>query len=60
MIKQFFCIFTVLSFASYSSVTGRQLCSGITKTGKVCKKRALLGQEYCRVHEGGHTSNIHS
>lgn len=44
---------------SPSSITGRQLCSGITKTGKACKKRALLGQEYCRVHEGGHTSYTH-
>uniref|UniRef100_A0A3P8THM2 Brambleberry n=1 Tax=Amphiprion percula TaxID=161767 RepID=A0A3P8THM2_AMPPE len=41
------------SLVSNSSVSGRQLCSGITKTGKACKKRAVPGQEYCRVHEGG-------
>ncbi|XP_008276425.1 protein brambleberry isoform X2 [Stegastes partitus] len=46
------------SLGSNSSVSGRQLCSGITKTGKACKKRAVPGQEYCRVHEGGHTSHI--
>ncbi|RVE73664.1 hypothetical protein OJAV_G00033610 [Oryzias javanicus] len=44
---------------SNSSLTGRQLCNGITKTGKACKKRAVPGQEYCRVHEGGHTSYVH-
>ncbi|CAK6964467.1 protein brambleberry [Scomber scombrus] len=48
------------SLISNSSLSGRQLCNGITKTGKACKKRAVLGQEYCRVHEGGHTSYIHS
>ncbi|XP_070688767.1 protein brambleberry [Pempheris klunzingeri] len=48
------------SVASNSSLAGRQLCSGITKTGKACKKRAVPGQEYCRVHEGGHTSYVHS
>ncbi|KAM3875821.1 protein brambleberry-like [Diretmus argenteus] len=42
-----------LSLSSCSSLSGRQLCGGITKTGKACKKRATLGQEYCRVHEGG-------
>ncbi|XP_071767968.2 protein brambleberry isoform X2 [Centroberyx gerrardi] len=47
-----------LSLASNSSVSSRQLCCGITKTGKACKKRAVLGQEYCRVHEGGYTSYI--
>uniref|UniRef100_A0A3P9H0Z5 Brambleberry n=1 Tax=Oryzias latipes TaxID=8090 RepID=A0A3P9H0Z5_ORYLA len=45
---------------SNSSLTGRQLCNGITKTGKACKKRAVPGQEYCRVHEGGHTSYAQS
>ncbi|XP_029904861.1 protein brambleberry [Myripristis murdjan] len=49
-----------LSLASNSSLSGRQLCNGITKTGKACKKRALLGQEYCRVHEGGYTSYINT
>lgn len=43
-----------------SSLSGRQLCNGITKTGKACKKRAVPGQEYCRVHEGGHSSYVHS
>uniref|UniRef100_A0A8C8F5T8 Brambleberry n=1 Tax=Oncorhynchus tshawytscha TaxID=74940 RepID=A0A8C8F5T8_ONCTS len=39
-----------------SSVSGRQLCNGITRMGQQCKKRAVLGQEYCHVHEGGYTS----
>ncbi|KAM9364902.1 protein brambleberry [Pholidichthys leucotaenia] len=43
-----------------SLVSGRQLCSGITKTGKPCKNRAMPGQEYCRVHEGGHSSYVQS
>ncbi|XP_029004034.1 protein brambleberry isoform X1 [Betta splendens] len=45
---------------SNSSLSGRQLCSGITKTGKACKKRAVPGQEFCHVHEGGHSSYVHS
>ncbi|XP_042178250.1 protein brambleberry isoform X2 [Oncorhynchus tshawytscha] len=44
------------SLASNSSVSGRQLCNGITRMGQQCKKRAVLGQEYCHVHEGGYTS----
>ncbi|XP_040896592.1 protein brambleberry isoform X2 [Toxotes jaculatrix] len=48
------------SLVSNTSLSGRQLCNGITKTGKPCKKRAVPGQEYCRVHEGGHISYIHS
>ncbi|KAJ8278214.1 hypothetical protein GJAV_G00085160 [Gymnothorax javanicus] len=44
------------SISSNSSTSGRQLCHGTTKTGLPCKKRALLGQDYCRIHEGGHTS----
>ncbi|XP_068581082.1 protein brambleberry [Cebidichthys violaceus] len=48
------------SLVSNSSRSGRQLCNGVTKTGKSCKKRAVLGQEYCRVHGGGggHTSHV--
>eukprot|EP00064_Thunnus_orientalis_P017030 superscaffoldBa00003513_g17104 len=49
-----------LSLVSNSSLSGRQLCNGVTKTGKACKKRAVPGQEYCRVHEGGHSSYLHS
>ncbi|KAG8003396.1 Protein brambleberry [Nibea albiflora] len=48
------------SLVSNSSLSGRQLCNGITKTGKACKKRAVPGQEYCRVHEGGHASYVHT
>ncbi|XP_044216967.1 protein brambleberry [Thunnus albacares] len=48
------------SLVSNSSLSGRQLCNGVTKTGKACKKRAVPGQEYCRVHEGGHSSYLHS
>uniref|UniRef100_A0A8C1U2T4 Brambleberry n=1 Tax=Cyprinus carpio TaxID=7962 RepID=A0A8C1U2T4_CYPCA len=44
------------SLASNSSFSGRSLCSGITRLGQPCKKRALVGQDYCRLHEGGHTS----
>ncbi|KAM7387738.1 hypothetical protein PAMP_023958 [Pampus punctatissimus] len=47
------------SLVSNNSLSGRQLCNGVTKTGKACKKRAVPGQEYCHVHEGGHSSNIH-
>uniref|UniRef100_A0A3Q2W471 Brambleberry n=2 Tax=Haplochromis burtoni TaxID=8153 RepID=A0A3Q2W471_HAPBU len=46
------------SLVSNSSVSGRQLCNALTKRGKVCKKRAVPGQEYCRVHEGGHSSYV--
>ncbi|KAM8875162.1 protein brambleberry isoform 1-T3 [Spinachia spinachia] len=46
------------SLVSNSSLSARQLCNGVTKTGKACKKRAVPGQEYCRFHEGGHTSYI--
>ncbi|XP_061832404.1 protein brambleberry [Nerophis lumbriciformis] len=42
------------------SVSGRQLCNAVTKTGKACKKRALLGQEYCRVHDNGNTTSFYS
>ncbi|XP_072244748.1 protein brambleberry [Leuresthes tenuis] len=48
------------SLVSNSSLLGRHLCNGITKTGKACKKRAVPGQEYCRMHEGGHTSYVRS
>ncbi|KAJ8377039.1 hypothetical protein SKAU_G00076190 [Synaphobranchus kaupii] len=41
------------SVSSNSSASGKQLCHGTTKTGLPCKKRALLGQDYCRIHEGG-------
>ncbi|XP_041696159.2 protein brambleberry isoform X2 [Coregonus clupeaformis] len=44
------------SLASNSSVSGRQLCNGTTRMGQQCKKRAVLGQEYCHVHESGYTS----
>ncbi|XP_059391728.1 protein brambleberry-like isoform X3 [Carassius carassius] len=44
------------SLASNSSFSGRPLCGGITRLGQPCKKRALVGQDYCRLHEGGHTS----
>ncbi|XP_077067600.1 protein brambleberry [Siphateles boraxobius] len=44
------------SLASNSSFSGRSLCSGVTRLGQPCKKRAVSGQDYCRIHEGGHTS----
>uniref|UniRef100_A0AAY5EXS1 Protein brambleberry n=1 Tax=Electrophorus electricus TaxID=8005 RepID=A0AAY5EXS1_ELEEL len=44
------------SVISNSSLSGRPLCSGTTRLGQPCKKRALAGQDFCRVHEGGHNS----
>ncbi|XP_028814679.1 protein brambleberry isoform X2 [Denticeps clupeoides] len=44
------------SVSSNSSFSGRPLCSGTTKLGQPCKKRALQGQDFCRVHEGGNAS----
>ncbi|XP_061594905.1 protein brambleberry [Cololabis saira] len=44
---------SVLSVLSNGSMSGRQLCNGLTKTGKACKKRAVLGQEFCRLHQPG-------
>ncbi|XP_043984163.1 protein brambleberry isoform X2 [Gambusia affinis] len=49
-----------LSIVTNSSLSGRFLCNGITKAGKACKKKAIPGQEYCRVHEGGHSSYVQS
>lgn len=46
------------SIITNSSLSGRLLCNAVTKAGKACKKRAVLGQEYCRVHEGGHSSYV--
>ncbi|KAL4635326.1 protein brambleberry-like isoform X2 [Arapaima gigas] len=46
------------SLGTNSSAVERRPCRGITKTGQPCKKKAVLGQDYCRVHEGGHTSYI--
>ncbi|XP_060770691.1 protein brambleberry [Neoarius graeffei] len=47
------------SVSSNSSLSGRPLCSGTTKLGQPCKKRALAGQDFCRVHEVGHNSYGH-
>ncbi|KAI5100389.1 protein brambleberry precursor [Silurus meridionalis] len=47
------------SVTSNSSFSGRPLCSGTTRLGQPCKKRALAGQDFCRVHEGGHNSYSH-
>lgn len=44
------------SSVSNSSVSGRPLCCGTTKLGQPCKKRAVLGQDFCRVHEAGDLS----
>ncbi|CAL8237999.1 unnamed protein product [Boreogadus saida] len=43
------------SLAGNSTLSRRQLCNGITKTGKACKRSATRGHEYCKVHEGGYT-----
>ncbi|XP_019740930.1 protein brambleberry [Hippocampus comes] len=45
---------------SNSSLSGRPLCNSITKAGTACKKRALFGQDYCRVHEGRLNPSFHS
>ncbi|XP_077572635.1 protein brambleberry isoform X2 [Stigmatopora nigra] len=34
-----------------SSISGRQFCNAITKTGKACKKSVRFGKEYCIFHE---------
>ncbi|KAM9495788.1 protein brambleberry-like isoform 1-T2 [Clarias gariepinus] len=47
------------SVASNSSLSGRPLCNGTTRLGQPCKKRAVAGQHFCRVHEGGHNSYTH-
>ncbi|XP_051548350.1 protein brambleberry-like [Myxocyprinus asiaticus] len=47
------------SLASNSSFSGRPLCSGTTRLGQPCKKRAVMGQDFCRVHEGGQPSYSH-
>ncbi|KAK3526641.1 hypothetical protein QTP70_030850 [Hemibagrus guttatus] len=47
------------SVASNSSFSGRPLCIGITRLGQRCKKRARAGQDFCRIHEGGHSSYSH-
>lgn len=52
------CHYLHVDFGSSSSISGRQLCNAITKTGKPCKKRAVPGQEYCRVHDDGHVSYV--
>ncbi|KAA0724088.1 Protein brambleberry [Triplophysa tibetana] len=44
------------SLASNGSFSGRPLCSGTTRLGQPCKNKALVGQDFCRIHEGGHTS----
>ncbi|XP_051975632.1 protein brambleberry-like [Xyrauchen texanus] len=44
------------SLVSNSSILGRPLCGGTTRLGQPCKKRAVVGQDFCRVHEGGYTS----
>ncbi|XP_037105283.1 protein brambleberry isoform X2 [Syngnathus acus] len=36
---------------STSSLLGRPFCKSITKARKVCKKRALFGRDYCRIHQ---------
>ncbi|XP_062308838.1 protein brambleberry [Osmerus eperlanus] len=46
------------SLASNGSLSCRQLCNGTTRTGKQCKNRAVLGQDYCHVHDRGYTSYI--
>uniref|UniRef100_A0AAV2KZ45 Protein brambleberry n=1 Tax=Knipowitschia caucasica TaxID=637954 RepID=A0AAV2KZ45_KNICA len=46
------------SIISNISLTSRLLCNATTKAGKACKKRAVLGLEYCRVHEGGQNSYV--
>ncbi|XP_035379543.1 protein brambleberry isoform X2 [Electrophorus electricus] len=52
----FLCMLDCADSPSNSSLSGRPLCSGTTRLGQPCKKRALAGQDFCRVHEGGHNS----
>uniref|UniRef100_UPI00398E520C protein brambleberry n=1 Tax=Pristiophorus japonicus TaxID=55135 RepID=UPI00398E520C len=44
------------STASNGSLSQRQPCSGVTKTGQPCRNKAVTGQEFCRVHSSGQTS----
>ncbi|XP_038654528.1 protein brambleberry isoform X3 [Scyliorhinus canicula] len=44
------------SAASSGSLSQRQPCCGITKTGQPCRNKAVTGQEFCRVHSSGQTS----
>ncbi|XP_077450907.1 protein brambleberry isoform X2 [Stigmatopora argus] len=41
-----------------SSLSRRQFCNAITKTGKACKKSVRFGKEYCRFHESSPISYL--
>ncbi|XP_048405195.1 protein brambleberry [Stegostoma tigrinum] len=41
------------STASSGSLSQRQPCCAITKTGQPCRNKAVTGQEFCRVHSSG-------
>ncbi|XP_067852534.1 protein brambleberry [Heptranchias perlo] len=43
------------SAASNISLSQRQPCCGVTKSGQPCRNKAVTGQEFCRVHSSGQT-----
>ncbi|XP_060099152.1 protein brambleberry-like [Heteronotia binoei] len=47
---------SVISDISNCSTSPRSLCQGVTKTGQQCRKKALLGHVFCRVHVSGQAS----
>ncbi|XP_077207449.1 protein brambleberry-like isoform X2 [Paroedura picta] len=47
---------SLISDISNCSMSPRMLCQGVTKTGQQCRKRALLGHVFCRVHVSGQAS----
>ncbi|XP_019375282.1 PREDICTED: protein brambleberry-like, partial [Gavialis gangeticus] len=48
---------TLASDASTSLLSLRSLCQGVTKAGQPCRKKAVLGQDFCHVHAYGHVSH---
>ncbi|KAL8181539.1 UNVERIFIED_CONTAM: hypothetical protein K2H54_005578 [Gekko kuhli] len=47
---------SLISDISNCSMSPRTLCQGTTKTGQQCRKKALLGHVFCRVHVSGQAS----
>ncbi|XP_053101637.1 protein brambleberry-like isoform X2 [Hemicordylus capensis] len=45
-----------ISDVSDSSASPRQLCQGVTRTGQQCRKKAVPGHMFCRIHASGQAS----
>ncbi|KYO49126.1 hypothetical protein Y1Q_0015771 [Alligator mississippiensis] len=41
---------TLASDMSTSLLSPRSLCQGVTRAGQPCRKKAVLGQNFCHVH----------